>query len=111
MSSPCIKIAYPIKYIYVINLETPRIILAFYFQSRKVEVYRELFEFSAAHGARKGRELVPPGYRIFARTAGECKTKKENVKRFYIKVDLNSESVRFNFRYRDTSVGRHSLKS
>jgi len=44
--------------------------IEFYFQSRKIEVHRELFEFSTARGARKGRELVPPGHRLFARIAG-----------------------------------------
>jgi len=49
--------------------------IEFYFQSRKIEVHRELFEFSTARGARKGRELVPPGHRLFARIAGRWKKK------------------------------------
>lgn len=85
----------------------------FYFQPGKIEIYRELFEFSAAEGTRKGGELVPSRHRVFARAAGKCKKEKRGKHKFEspLSTMLDSEKTHFNFRYRDTSVGRRNLRS
>lgn len=48
-----------------------------FFQPRETERHRELFEFSAARGARKGWELVSPGHRFPARTLGKIRLKRK----------------------------------
>lgn len=92
------------------SVETPPIILDFIFSQEKLRSIASYLN------------LVPPTerekdenwYRLDIDFLRELlvSVQKKIVERFYtIKVDLNSESARFNFRYRDTSVGRHSLKN